>query len=106
MMGLTQASIFNAKEIQAAVQRVEEKFAGQVKYIRYTFEDNSFGEPSIFFWVVVNDEVSEMDKFSKLTYDVSIALMNEAQTDERGVRAYYDFRSWSEQQELKSPEWA
>jgi hypothetical protein len=46
------------QEIDSAVHRVESKFAQDVHHIRYSFEENWIGAPSVFFRIVVRDEAS------------------------------------------------
>lgn len=105
-MTLTTASLVHQQEITSAVRRVESKFAEQVDHIRFSFEENWIGAPSIFFRVVVRDEASRDDLLFELSERVSISLMNEAKTDEIGLYAYFDFRSMSEQAKIQEPAWA
>jgi len=94
------------QEIKSAVQRVESRFAQQVDHINFSFGEDWTGAPSIFFRVVVRDEASPIDRLLALSEEVSISLMNEAKTDEIGLRAYFDFRSVAEQAKLQEPAWA
>jgi hypothetical protein len=105
-MALTPIGYVNQQEIKSAIQRVESRFAQEVDHINYSFGENLFGAPSIFFRVVVRDEASQMDRLRELARQVSILLMNEARTDENGLYAYFDFRSVSEQAKLQEPAWA
>ena len=106
-MALTpRGCVINQQELQAAVQRVEARFAGQVDHINYSFGANSIDAPSIFFWVVVRDEASGIDHLRELAQTVAISLMNEAKTDENGLYAYFDYRSVKEQAKLQDPAWA
>jgi hypothetical protein len=106
-MALTTSSSVQEQEIDSAVHRVESKFAQDVHHIRYSFEENWIGAPSVLFRIVVRDEASRGDhQLYELSNKVSISLLNEAKTDENGLYAYFDFRSMSEQAKLKDPAWA
>jgi hypothetical protein len=48
-MALTTSSSVQEQEIDSAVHRVESKFAQDVHHIRYSFEENWIGAPSVFF---------------------------------------------------------
>jgi len=98
--------ILYKKEIQSGIRRVERQFAEQIDHIACSFGDNSFGEPSVYFWVVVNDEAAAIDLLEPLSTEVITALIKEATTDEIGLHAYADFRSVSEQAKLQDPTFA
>ena len=92
--------------IQAAVLKVEKSYSPQVVRISHSFGEDSSGAPAIFFRILVLDEAAKATILGELAQRLSIALMNEARTDENGLRSYFDFRSVSEQQRLRDPNWA
>ena len=64
------------------------------------------GEPSIFFRILVSDAAGHPANLKDLAQRVALLLMNEVQTDEFGLHAYFNFRSESEQAALREPAWA
>ena len=91
--------------INSAVRSVESTFSSQVASIGHSFGEDATGAPSIFFRVLVRDEAAPTSHLRELSQRLAIALMNEARTDENGLHAYFDFRSVSEQQKLRDPDW-
>lgn len=104
-MAFLAARFANRKEIEAGVQRAAQALAPAVVRIRYNYADDWEGEPSIFFRVVIADEYARNPKLSDLADTVSFKVRNEANTDELGLHAYFEFRTISEQNEIKEPEW-
>ncbi len=101
---LVQAFV-NRPAIESAVREVEKTFAEQIAYIRYSFEDNFLGEPSIRFHILVRDEAAPIELLEPFVRPISIALLNAARTDENGLHPYFRFRSVSEQARVQDPEW-
>lgn len=97
----------NEYEIEAAVQRAARALrAVGVVRIRHNFGPDWTGDRSIFFRIVVADEVADKPKLSDLAQKIALKLMNEVKTDEQGLHAYFNFRSLSEQAHLNEPAWA
>ena len=94
------------QEIEAGVQRATEALAQTVVRIRYDFGSDWTGDPSIFFRIVLADEVAKRPKLRGIAQTVALALLQEVKTEEKGLHAYFNFRSLSEQAELKEPAWA
>jgi len=105
-MALTAAGFVNQAAIDSAVRKVEGVFAPQVVRIRYTLENNHYGDPSITFRVLVtNDAARDIDQLYELSEKISKTLINEAQTYEIGLDAYVRYRTVSEQEKLRDPLW-
>ncbi len=96
----------NRQEVDAAVERAAQSLAPDVVRIRYSFDDDWTGDPSIFFRVLISDEAASRPRLSDLAHVVSSRLRNEVRTDELGIHAYFNYRSLSEQSELNEPAWA
>ena len=105
-MTLTDAGYVNAEEIESAVRKVEKDFSSRLAHIGYSYGEDHWGSPAISFRVLVPDEVSSMPELKSLSYDLSLALINEARIFENGLRPYTNFRTIAEQQELQDPAWA
>ena len=105
-MALTAAGFVNQAAIDSAVRKVEGVFAPQVVRIRYTLENNHYGDPSIFFRVLVNDDAADdIRHLFELSKRISNTLVNEAQTYEIGLEPYFSYRTVSEQEKLRDPVW-
>ena len=104
-MALSAPAFVHQDEINSAVLKVERSFSPQVVRIGRSFGEDATGAPAIFFRVLVSDEAAPNAILRELAQRLAIALMNEARTDENGLHAYFDFRSLSEQQKLRDPDW-
>jgi hypothetical protein len=105
-MALTVAGFVNQAAIDSAVRKVEDLFAPQVVRIQYTLENNHYGDPSITFRVLVTDDAAhDIDQLYELSEKISHTLINEAQTHEIGLQAYFSYRTVSEQEKLPDPMW-
>jgi hypothetical protein len=91
--------------LDSAVRRVERDFSSEVVHIRYSVENNHYGDPSISFRILVRDEAAPVKRLVELWRTITVALRNDARTYENGLQAYFTFRSISEQQELGDPDW-
>jgi hypothetical protein len=79
--------------IDAAVRKVEKEFSPQVVHIAHSFGEDANGYAAVFFRIVVRDEDAPIPRLRELSQRLSIALMNQARTDENGPQAYFRFRS-------------
>jgi hypothetical protein len=96
----------NQQDIDAAVQRATKALAPTVVRIRYDFGPDWTGDPSIFFRIVLADEAAKRPKLSDLAQTVELILLREVKVEEQGLHAYFNYRSLSEQDNLKEPAWA
>ena len=104
-MTVAVSGLVNQGEIASAVRKVERNFSPQVVRIGHSYGDDGTGAPAVYFRILVSDEVAHQPQLREVSRRLAIDLMNEARTDENGLRAYFDFRSVSEQQELQYPAW-
>jgi len=100
------AALANTVKLDAGVNRAARALAGDVVHVYYDFGFDWIGDPSIFFKVVLTDQASRPGKLRDVAQRVTLKLMNEVKTDQKGVHAYFNFRSRSEQEEMKDPAWA
>jgi len=96
----------NQREIAASVERAANVLADTVVRIRYDLGSDWTGDPSIFFRIVLTDEAAKKGKLNETANAISEVLMREVKADEQGLHTYFNFRSASEQAELKEPAWA
>ena len=96
----------NQAEFGAAVSEVERQFHPWVIHIRYSFREDSSGEPAVFFKILLSDEASRRDGLLDLTNRISDAILWQVEPLERwGVLPYFNYRSKSEQAVLQEPAW-
>ena len=93
----------NQQDIDAAVRRATKALAPTVVRIRYDFGPDWTGDPSIFFRIVLADEAAKRPKLSDLAQTVELILLKEVKAEEQGLHAYFNYRSLSEQDNLKEP---
>jgi hypothetical protein len=94
-------------EIASGVKRAEAALAPGVVRIRYSLADDWSGEPSIFYRVLLCDEVaSREEELGHVARRVKEVVRNEVDADLFGRHDYFNFRSVSEQAELQDPKWA
>jgi hypothetical protein len=96
----------NLGEVDAGIKKAEKSLAPDVVRIRYNFAPDWSGDPSIFFRVVLSDDASRKQRLSKTAQRVALVVLNQIRAEERGLHAYFNYRSLSEQNELKEPAWA
>ena len=94
------------QEIAAGVQRAANALAPIVVRIRYDFGPDWTGDPSIFFRIILTDEAAMKPKLNDVANSIAFILMREVKADEQGLHSYFNFRSASEQAQLKEPAWA
>jgi hypothetical protein len=74
---------------------------GVVKW-NYTLDRDWSGDPAIFFWVVLTDDASKPDKLRRTTAAFRTLINNRVDLlGDWGLIPYFNFRSQSEQAELK-----
>ena len=89
-------------QFATAVSQVAEQLRPNVVRIQHEFGDDSTGEPSVFFMVILTDAASRRDRLLTVANEVSTALVQQiAPLEEWGVLPYFSFRSQSEQAKLE-----
>jgi hypothetical protein len=96
----------NEARLAAAVQRAARALSADVVHIYYDLGSDWIGNPSIFFKIVLTDRASKPQNLRNVAQKVALKIMNEAKTDQSGVHAYFNFRSKSEQAQIRDPAWA
>lgn len=96
----------NEAEIAASVKRAEAALAPDVVRIRYSFEDDWTGEPSIFFRIVLTDEAFHKPRLSDTVRRISETIRKEVDPEQFGLQSYFNFRIVSGVAERPDPAWA
>lgn len=96
------------KDFAQKVDEVAKKFPGEVVRIRHSFSRDWDGDPAIFFRMILTDESVEDQSISKLTRKIKDSLLNDLTFYESEYSLYipyFSYRTVSEQEQIKDPEW-
>ena len=106
-MATVSSGYVNQQQIATEVEQAIAKLGPEVVHIKYTVEDDMSGEPAIYFRITLTDEACSTDKaLDEVAERVSNSLFDELRPYSNwGLRAYFHFRSYSEQAALKDPAW-
>lgn len=93
-------------DIPKIVKAAEEKFAPDIIRIRYHRGFDWNGGPAIFFRILLSDSASHRENLGDITERVRRELSDEFfRLGESDYFPYTTFRSKSEQDKLKDPQW-
>jgi len=98
--------IAQLQDVPKIVKATEEKFAPDVVRIRYHTGFDWNGDPAIFFRILLSDAASVPENLGKVIRPVQRELFDEfLRLGESDYFPYTTFRSKSEQDKLKDPQW-
>jgi hypothetical protein len=98
-------AIAKRSEVNAAVSEVVRLLAPDVVHIRYDIGRDWSGDWAIFFRTLLSDEAGEA-RLHEVTNEVESRLAGRLDFDSMGLFAYHNFRTVSEQAELREEAWA
>lgn len=98
--------IVKQTEIENRVRALERELAPDVVRIRHDIGEDWSGDPSIFFRVLLSDSAASEGRVWEVTDHVRDRLQNEFDFSELGLLSYVNFRSESEQVDLKDATWS
>jgi hypothetical protein len=105
-MSISAIASNNQQEIQNKVEEVKQRFRGDVVAIRYDIDTDWVGDPAVHFRILLPDAVANNRQWlADVTRRVRDELVDELGFAESERTPYFNFRSQSEQAELKDPEW-
>jgi hypothetical protein len=102
---LMPAAIAQHAKIEAEVRAVEATLGPDVVHIRHEIREDWSGRWAIFFRIVLSDNAAKK-RLRKVATDVVWRLAERLDFDALGVFPYHNFRSESEQAELRDEAWA
>ena len=105
MVSATSIFVHQGK-IEKAVARAAKALAPDVVRIRYSLGEDWSGSGAVFFRVLLSDSASHPSNLREIATRVKSTVFNAVKPDELGLEAYFNFRSASEQAELKELIWA
>ena len=89
-------------EIKSAVQ----KLGQEALHVAYRVREDSTGEPSIFFRIVIADSATKEEIIAAITRRIATTLIGRLQPIENwGLHPYFNFRSLSEHKARRDPDW-
>jgi hypothetical protein len=98
--------IAQLQDIPKIVKAAEEKFAPDVVRIRYHAGFDWYGDPAVFFRILLSDHASRRENLADVTERVHREIVDEfLLLGESEHYPYTTFRSKSEQDQLKDPQW-
>jgi len=93
-------------QINTAIRTALEELSPAVRYIRYRIDQDWTGEWAVFFRVVLSDEAADGDRLHEVSSRVRSRIMDEIDIPNLGMMPHFNFRTESEQAELRDPDWA
>jgi hypothetical protein len=92
-------------KIKAGVDRAKRALQPDVIRIMYSFAEDWTGKVSLFFRIVISDAAATPGRLGGTTQRIERKILSETKAEELGIQAYFNFRSRSEQAELREPAW-
>ena len=105
-MAIVPKGFVNQRQIAEGVEKASQALSPDVVRIRYSLGSDWTGDPSVFFRIVLSDDASSKAHLSETAQRVALTILNEVKAEEVGLHPYFNFRSLSEQSQLKEPAWA
>ena len=96
----------NQAQLGEIISQVAQRLAPEVVHVTYSLGPDSTGEPSLYFRILLADPYIHEDTLADLTGRIAEALFDSIRPIENwGLRPYFNFRSKSEQDRRRDPDW-
>jgi hypothetical protein len=106
-MGIFPPGLVYQRQLHADIKNAIAKLGPEAVHVSYSVEEDSTGDPSLFFRVVLTDEAAQEQNLLNATQSVSKVISSEVHPLENwGLFPYFNFRSYSEWKRANDPEWA
>ncbi len=105
VVAIVQRGPIDQSKLREAVRKAERGLAPDVVRIMFGLAENSTGEISLFFRIVISDDDAKPNRLRESTQRIIGRVSEEIRADELGLETYFNFRSRSEQAALKDPFW-
>ena len=92
-------------KIEKQVTRAAKKLAPDVVRVRYDLHDDWSGDPAIFFRVVISDDAAREERLMTVTEHAKAELRAAVKPVELGLLSYFNYRSVSEQKDMREKIW-
>ena len=105
------AGYVSPEQIASEIERAKQKLGPEVIRVKYTVEEDTSGEPAIYFRITLTDSAfgtrPSTEAVGRTTGKIREILFDELRPNENwGLQPYFRFRSESEQATMHDPEWA
>ena len=105
LVAIVQRGLVDQSKIRAGAKRAERALAPDVVRIMFGLAEDSTGQISLFFRIVISDDAAKPNRLRESTQRIIAKVSKEIKADELGLESYFNFRSRSEQAALKDPFW-
>ncbi len=96
----------NKEQLASAIEQAKQKLGQQVVRLKHSLGDDTSGEPSIYFRIVLTDSASREETLAETTGHIGGILFEELRPIENwDLTPYFSFRSQSEQAKRDDPAW-
>jgi hypothetical protein len=97
-MPMVPAGFVHQGQLDAEIKSAVGKLGPEAVHVTYTLGEDSTGEPSIFFRVVLTDAATREDTLTEVTGRIVTLLVDQLRPIENwGLHPYFNFRSQSAQ---------
>lgn len=94
------------RELVTQFERAKARMGPEVVHVTYRLREDHAGDPGIFFRITLADEAAKERVISDVAGRVENILLDEIHPLENwGLIPYFNYRSYSDQQEHPSPNW-
>jgi hypothetical protein len=104
-MAVYTSPLVHQPKIEKGLKKIVRALKPDVVRIRYSFEDNFMGEPSVYFRVVLSDEAAEYHHLHANAQRVRRMVSDVIDPRALGLEWYLNVRSLAEQEESRNPLW-
>jgi hypothetical protein len=105
VVAIVHRGLVDQSKLREAVRKAERDLVPDVVRIMFGLAENSSGEMSLFFRIVISDDAAKPNRLRESTQRIIGRVSEEIRADELGLETYFNFRSRSEQAALKDPFW-
>jgi hypothetical protein len=93
-------------QLDAVIKSAVAKLGPEVVHVAYQRREDSTGDPSIFFRIVLTDDAAREEILTDITDRIETTLFDEVRPGEDwGLNSYFNFRSESEQKNHADLDW-
>jgi len=105
-MPMVPSGFVHQGQLDTEIKRAVRKLGPEAVHVAYSVGEDSTGEPSIFFRIVLTDTAAREETLTDITGRIVTILFDEVRPIENwGLHPYFNFRSQSEHQRRKDPQW-
>lgn len=106
-MRMVPAGFVHQTQLRNQIAKAVGRLGKEAVHVYYSLGEDSTGEPSIFFRIVLTDAASKEEKLAEVTSRIDRILSDELRPQENwGLLPYFRYRSKSEHEKLNDSEWA